>query len=123
MSKAVVGGLLIGLGSLLAASTVSAQSCKDEMNWMHEHATEKSETVTTDIAGSRATRITVCRAPKSAAPELRVEVLFPSSHTPRPLPEGQCTDTLAKWAIVRTQRIKGTVGPAKVMGTYQVCKE
>jgi len=123
MSKVVIHALIVGLGSLLAVPGVFAQSCKDEVNWMHEHATEDSGAVTTDIKGTRATRITVCRAPEAPAPELKVEVVFPGSHTPRPLPEGQCTDTLAKWAIVRSQRVKGTTGAAKVMGTYQVCKE
>ena len=107
----------------LATSTASAQACKAEEKWRHEHATAKSETITTDIAGTRATRITVCRAQESAATALKVEVVFPTSHTPRTLPPGQCTDTLAKWAIVRTQGKKDADGPSVAMGTYQVCRE
>jgi hypothetical protein len=111
------------LAAVITAPAAQAQTCKADVPWEHEHASGKAHVVTTDIKGSGSTRIEVCRGKESSADELPVAVQFAGSHGARELKPGQCTDKLAKWAIIRTQAAKAAGGPAKVGGVYRICKD
>lgn len=111
------------LGSVLLVSGAQAQSCKSEGPWQHEHTAAKRETVTTNVEGSRATRIEVCRAAQPEAPGLDVEVVFHGSHEGRPLAAGRCVDSLSKWAVIRSTATKDQADPVTVAGTYKACRE
>lgn len=119
LSFALVSSALV---LTLSALPAAAQDCKPDVAWQHEHADAKANTVTTDIEGNRATTIEVCRD-KVVADTVKVEVQFAGSQGARVLETGQCTDKLAKWAIIRSHGSKADAGPAKVSGAYRVCKD
>ena len=116
---ALAAAIAAGIG----VPAVSAQSCKPDVAWKHEHADAKSSTVTTDVKGTRATRIEVCRDDGAAPAEVEVEVRFDGSHGGRELPAGECTGKLAKWAVIRTIGTKADSGTSTVSGLYRVCKD
>lgn len=115
--------LVFAIAAAVAAPAASAQSCKPDVPWKHEHADAKSSTVTTDVKGNRGTRIEVCRDDAAGAGEVELEVRFDGSHGARALPAGECTGKLAKWAVIRSIGTKAADGPATLGGVYRICKQ
>jgi hypothetical protein len=116
--------LLSALSAAVFVSSASAQSCKPDVPWQHEHVAGKGEqVVTTDVTGSRATRLEICRTDVGTAKGVDVELRFEGSHGERPLAAGECAQKFAKWAVVRSHVAKDATDVGPVAGVYRVCRE
>jgi hypothetical protein len=109
---------------LVQAGSAQAQSCKPDQAWHHQHSKLEQDIVSTDIKGSRATRIEVCRDEIASGAKLNVVIQYAGERTPSPLVEGKCSSLFAKWAIVRSTGVQAAAGSAaEAKGVYRVCRE
>lgn len=114
----------LGLGVGLAAPGASALSCKEDVVWEHVHVEIKGSPQVTDVKGSRATLLEVCRTDDGASVKgLIAEVRFEGSHGERELVVGECTKKFAKWAVVRSASTKEGPGTGTIAGLYRICRE
>jgi len=115
--------LSLGLAAALAAAPAGAETCKADVAWKHRHEDASPDTQITDVQGTRATRIEVCRDAGSGGEALKVEVQFAGSHSSQALAAGSCDGRYTKWALVRSIGAAGAQGPSEVGGVYRICKE